>query len=217
MSQVPLFTLANSGQIRPCLLALKWKRATRRNRANGNVGLDRDPAWRESRGALRRQGAGVVTSLPCPRETAAEREVSKLGPDGERGDARAEVQEGSTVIPLPWVEKTRTVASGRPDGEAAKGKWSRWLAGKADGSKVGAVAGGTKKKGPAAGLPEGAASVDRAGGKDALVRDFRSSRRERRRARTRGDARSRSTEGLKMVCSRPAGRVKDRTSVVSSK
>ncbi len=80
-----------------------------------------------SRGAPRRQGAGVVTSLPCPRETAAEREVSelRLALDGERGDARAEVQEGSTVIPRPRVERTRTAASGRPDGEAANGKWSR--------------------------------------------------------------------------------------------
>ena len=48
--------------------------------ANGVVAnlFGRDPKPRGlrtgSRGALRRQGAGVVTSLPCPRETAAERE-----------------------------------------------------------------------------------------------------------------------------------------------
>ncbi len=34
---------------------------------------------------------------------------------------------------------------------------------------MGAVAAGTEKKAPAVGLPEGAASVDRAGGKDVRV------------------------------------------------
>ncbi len=62
---------------------------------------------------------------------------------------------------------------------------------------MGAVAAGTKTKGPAVGLPDGAASVGRAGGKDGRVRNFRRAGRERPPAPTRGHARSRGTEGLK--------------------
>ncbi len=90
------------------------------------------------RAAKRKQRSAVppgrpprrATSLSRPRETAAEREVSKLRPDGEPGNERAEVQEGSAVIPRPRVGNTQTVASGRPDGESAKGKWSGSQAGK---------------------------------------------------------------------------------------
>ena len=53
------------------------------------------PAWRESRGAPRRQGAGDIAGLPCPRETAVEKEVSEPRPNGNRRDARPEVEKAA--------------------------------------------------------------------------------------------------------------------------
>src|SRR5262249_36762802 len=63
------------------------------------------PAKRESRGVPRRQGAGDVASLPCPRGTAAERDYQNRSPHGNRRNARDEAENDCAVVSGPTVEK----------------------------------------------------------------------------------------------------------------
>src|SRR6516225_6146209 len=64
----------------------------------GGTGNPEGPAWRESRGAPCRQGAGDVASLPCPRETAAEKEVSEPAPHGDRRSVRHGAKNAGAVV-----------------------------------------------------------------------------------------------------------------------
>jgi hypothetical protein len=69
-----------------------------------------------SRGALRRQGAGDVASLSCPRETAVENGVSELRPNGNRRDARPEVEKAAR-----WFQR-----------QAWKERMCKWRAGEGE-------------------------------------------------------------------------------------
>jgi hypothetical protein len=73
------------------------------------------PAWRESRGVRRRQGVGDVTNLPCARETAVEKEASEPRPNGNRRDARPEVERSAR-----WFQRQGWKYA---NGSERMGKW----------------------------------------------------------------------------------------------
>jgi hypothetical protein len=128
----------------------------------GGTGNPEGPVWRESRGAPCRQGAGGVASLPCPRETAAEKEVSELLPQGNRRYAETEVEKGGAVVSPPSVERGegqradgQMTARRRGSGRRSRARKGVWVSGVTADTK--------KKEPPAVALSKPDASVDRVG------------------------------------------------------
>ncbi len=123
-------------------------------------GRDRKPGGPRSasRGAPCRQGAGDVANLQCPRETAAEKEVSERPAHANR---EAEVEKGGAVVSPPSVERRKwhqadVQMAGRRRGMGRDRGRERMRV-----SKAGAVNAGTgKKEPPAVGLSKRVASVE---------------------------------------------------------